>query len=41
MPDSFLPFALTSPQTVVDGQGRIDSQFAVPEDSAFFRVKAE
>ena len=37
----FTPFPLTTPQTSIDGQGKLKFQFTVPGNAAFFRVRAQ
>ncbi|MEZ5386530.1 MAG: choice-of-anchor D domain-containing protein [Prosthecobacter sp.] len=37
----FDPFPITAPQTSIDGQGRIQILFTVPDNAAFFRVQAQ
>ena len=38
---SFQPFPMSVPQTLINGQGKLEFRFTVPEDTAFFRLKAE
>jgi hypothetical protein len=38
---SFHPFPMSVPQTLINGQGKLEFRFTVPEDAAFFRLKAE
>ncbi len=37
----FNAFPITAPQTSVDGQGRVQVQFTVPDNAAFFKVQAQ
>jgi hypothetical protein len=37
----FSPFSITAPQINVDGQGRVQVQFTVPDNAAFFRLQAQ
>jgi len=37
----FNPFPITAPQINVDGQGRIQVQFTVPGNAAFFRLQSQ
>ncbi len=38
---SFQPFPMSAPQTLINGQGKLEFRFSVPEDAAFFRLRAE
>ena len=38
---SFQPFPMTAPQTLINGQGKLEFRFTVPENAAFFRLRAE
>jgi hypothetical protein len=37
----FAPFPMSAPQTTINGQGRLEFQFSVPDDAAFFRLESE
>ncbi len=38
---NFTPFPFISPQTTINGQGKIEFQFTVPDNAAFFRLQAQ
>lgn len=38
---TFDPFPMTAPQTMINGQGKLEFRFTVPEDAAFFQLRAE
>ena len=38
---TFTPFPSLAPQTSVNGQGKIEFLFTVPDNAAFFRVQAQ
>lgn len=38
---SFVPFPMTAPQTLINGQGKLEFRFTVPDNAAFFRLKAQ
>lgn len=38
---TFDPFPMTAPQTLINGQGKLEFRFTVPEDAAFFQLRAE
>lgn len=40
-PGSFAPFPFSAPQTIINGQGKIEFQFTVPDNAAFFRLQAQ
>jgi len=40
-PGSFVPFPFSTPQTTINGQGQIEFQFTVPDNAAFFQLRAE
>ncbi|MBK8039496.1 MAG: choice-of-anchor D domain-containing protein [Verrucomicrobiaceae bacterium] len=40
-PGSFQPFPMTFPQTVINGAGKLEFQFTVPDNAAFFRLQAQ
>ena len=40
-PNSFVPFPFTGAATVINGQGKIEFEFTVPDNAAFFRLEAE
>ena len=35
------PFPMTAPQTTINAQGKLEFQFSVLDDAAFFRVQAQ
>jgi hypothetical protein len=37
---NFAPFAMTTPQTTINGQGQLEFQFTVPDNAAFFRLES-
>ncbi|MEQ1853110.1 MAG: hypothetical protein ABMA01_16145, partial [Chthoniobacteraceae bacterium] len=41
LPGSFSPFPFTDPGTTINGQGKIEFQFTVPDSAAFFRLEAK
>jgi sulfur relay (sulfurtransferase) DsrC/TusE family protein len=43
LPGSFTPFPMTGPgtSTVINGQGKLEFQFTVPDNAAFFKVQAQ
>jgi hypothetical protein len=43
LPGSFTPFPMTGPgtSTVINGQGKLEFQFSVPDNAAFFQLKAQ
>ncbi len=43
LPGSFTPFPMTGPgtSTVINGQGKLEFQFTVPDNAAFFQLKAQ
>jgi hypothetical protein len=38
---SWLPFPMTAPQTLINGQGKLEFRFTVPDNASFFRIRAE
>ncbi len=40
-PGSWIPFPMTAPQTTINGQGKLEFQFTVPDSTAFFRLQTE
>jgi hypothetical protein len=40
LPGSFQPFSFTAPNTQINGAGKIEFQFTVPDNAAFFRLEA-
>ena len=38
---NFAPFPMTAPQTLINGQGKLEFQFNAPGNAAFFRVQAQ
>jgi sulfur relay (sulfurtransferase) DsrC/TusE family protein len=41
LPGSFTPFPMTAPQTTINGAGKLEFQFTVPDNAAFFQLRAE
>lgn len=41
LPGSFTPFPMTAPQTLINGAGKLEFQFSVPDNAAFFQLRAE
>lgn len=39
--ETFVPFPMSDPQTIINPQGKLDFYFTSPDDAAFFRVEAE
>jgi hypothetical protein len=37
----FTPFPMTLPQTGINSQGKLEFEFSVPDDAAFFRLQAQ
>ena len=37
---NFFPFPMTAPQTMINGQGKLEFQFSSPDNAAFFRLEA-
>lgn len=37
----FDPFPMTAPQTLLNGDGKLEFEFSVPDDTAFFQLHAE
>jgi hypothetical protein len=37
----FNPFPFTAPGTTINGQGKIEFEFSVPDNAAFFRLEAQ
>lgn len=40
-PGSFQPFPMTVPQTTINGAGKLEFLFTVPDNAAFFRLEAK
>lgn len=38
---TFSPFPMTAPQTVINGLGKLEFQFTVPDNAAFFRLRTQ
>jgi hypothetical protein len=38
---SFTALPMTAPQCLINGQGKLEFQFTVPGNTAFFRVQAQ
>ncbi len=36
---TFNPFPMSAPQTLINGQGKLEFQFSVPDNAAFFQLK--
>jgi FG-GAP repeat len=41
VPNSFVPFPFTGPGTIINGQGKIEFQFTLPDNAAFFRLEGQ
>ncbi len=41
LPGSFNPFPMTAPQTTINGAGKLEFQFTVPDNAAFFQIKSQ
>lgn len=39
--NSFVPFPMAVPQTVINGNGKLEFRFTTPDNAAFFKVRAE
>jgi hypothetical protein len=37
----FTPFPMTAPQTTINGDGKLEFEFASPDNAAFYRLLAE
>ena len=37
---NFFPFPMAAPQTLINGQGKLEFQFSAPDNAAFFRLEA-
>ena len=37
----FNPFPMTAPQMLINGQGKLEFQFTVPDNAAFFQLRAQ
>ena len=37
----FNPFPMSAPQSVINAQGELEFQFTVPDNAAFFRIRAQ
>ncbi len=40
-PGSFMLFPFTSPQTTINGHGKLEFQFTVPDNAVFFRLQSQ
>jgi hypothetical protein len=40
-PGSFNAFPMTAPQTTINGAGKLEFQFTVPDNAAFFQLRAQ
>jgi hypothetical protein len=40
-PASFTPFPMNAPQTLINGAGKLEFQFTVPDNAAFFRLQSQ
>ncbi|MEQ1882898.1 MAG: hypothetical protein ABL878_18230, partial [Burkholderiales bacterium] len=38
---SFTPFPMSAPQCVINGAGKLEFQFTVPDNTAFFKLQAQ
>jgi hypothetical protein len=38
---TFNPFPLTSPETIINGTGKLEFRFTVPDNAAFFRLQSQ
>lgn len=38
---NFFPFPMTAPQTIINGEGKLEFNFASPDNAAFFRLEAK
>ena len=38
---NFLPFSFTAPETTINAQGKLEFEFTVPDNAAFFRLQAQ
>ena len=41
LPGSFGPFPFTTPNTTINGEGKLEFLFTTPDDAAFFRLQSE
>jgi hypothetical protein len=41
LPGSFNPFPMTAPQTTINGAGKLEFLFTVPDNAAFFRLQSQ
>jgi hypothetical protein len=39
-PGSFIPLPMNAPQTILNGEGKLEFQFTTPDNAAFYRVQA-
>ena len=39
--NTWTPFPMTTPQTLINSQGKMEFRFTVPDNAAFFRLRAE
>jgi len=39
-PGSFIPLPMNAPQTILNGEGKLQFQFTTPDNAAFHRVQA-
>ncbi len=39
--NTFLPFPMTAPQTIINGAGKLEFQFTAPDAAAFFRLRVQ
>ena len=40
-PGSFIPLPMNVPQTIINGEGKLEFQFTSPDNAAFYRVQAQ
>ena len=38
---TFNPFPLTAPETIINGTGKLEFRFTVPDNAAFFRLQSQ
>ena len=38
---TFTPFPMSAPQTIINGAGKLEFEFTVPDNAAFFQLRAE
>ena len=40
-PQSFNPLPMSAPQTIINADGKLEFQFTVPDNAAFFRLQSQ